>query len=263
MADAATHFDDGAAYERFMGRWSRAVGAVFLDWLAPAARVRWLDVGCGTGALTELVLDTCEPSAVTAIDPAEGQIAYVRRQPIAQQAEFRTADAQALPFPDASFDIVASAFVINFIPDRPRALAEMHRVARPRGMVAGNVWDFAGERGPNWPLRLAMRKIGVEVRQPAGAADTTLAALNALFASAGLDEIATRAIEHSVDFPSFDDFWRSQTPPLHPMTKTIAALPDAARARLVELVRAELPERPDGSVAYTAWAHAIKARVPA
>jgi ubiquinone/menaquinone biosynthesis C-methylase UbiE len=263
MTDAATHFDDGAAYERFMGRWSRAVGTAFLDWMAPPAGARWLDVGCGSGALTELIVHTCAPSAIIGVDPAEGQIDYARRQPTSQGANFQLADAQDLPFPDGAFDVVASAFVINFIPDRPRALAEMRRVTCSGGMVAGCVWDFAGEHGPNRPLRLAMREFGAEVRQPAGAHDTTLAALEMLFARGGLDEIATKAISVSVEFSNFDDLWRSQTPPLHPMTKTIAALPDRDRAKLVELVRAELPARPDGRVSYSARAHAIKARVPA
>src|SRR5436190_20221478 len=103
MADTAINFSDGAAYERFMGRWSRAVGTIFLDWVAPSPGARWLDVGCGTGAFTELVLDTRSPSAVTAVDPSPAQIDYVRRQPLAQRADFRVADAQALPFPDRAF----------------------------------------------------------------------------------------------------------------------------------------------------------------
>jgi len=262
MAEAATHFDDGAAYERFMGRWSRAVGAVFLEWLAPPASMRWLDVGCGTGAFTELVLDRCEPSTMTAVDPAEGQIDYVCRKPMAQKAEFRVADAQSLPFPNAAFDIVASAFVINFIPDRPRAIEEMRRVACPGGVVAGCVWDFAGERGANWPLRFGMRKLDIEVRRPTGADETTLVALHSLFEYAGLAEIATGTFDASVDFPDFDDFWRSQTPSLHPITKMIAALPNTDRSRLIDWVRGELMTSPDGSVSYSARANAIKARVP-
>lgn len=261
MADAAMHFDDGAAYERFMGRWSRAVGSVFLNWLVPPAGAHWLDVGCGTGAFTELVLDTCLPAAVSAVDPAKAQIDYVNRQPVAQRAEFRVADALALPFPNAAFDVVASAIVINFIPDRPRALAEMRRVGRFGGVVAGYVWDFAGERGPNWPLRLGMREIGAEVPQPAGAGDTALAALSWLFAGAGLEEIATRTIDVSMDFRDFDDFWRAHTPNLHPITKMIAELRNADRLRLLERVRAELPPGPNGNIAYSVRANAIKARV--
>ena len=118
MVELAHSFDDSAAYERFMGRWSRAAGAVFLDWMAPPTDVRWLDIGCGTGIFTELIFDACSPAAVFAVDPAQAQIDHARRQPVAQRANFRVADAQALPFPDCVFDVVASALVINFIPDR-------------------------------------------------------------------------------------------------------------------------------------------------
>ena len=130
MVELAHSFDDSAAYERFMGRWSRAAGTVFLDWMAPPTDARWLDIGCGTGIFTELIFDACSPAAVFAVDPAQAQIDHARRQPVAQRANFRVADAQALPFPDCVFDVVASALVINFIPDRVRALSEMRRAAR-------------------------------------------------------------------------------------------------------------------------------------
>ena len=263
MADNAPTFDDGEAYERFMGRWSRSVGAVFLDWLAPPKDARWLDVGCGTGVFTELVLNTCSPATMTAVDPAPAQIEHAHKLPVAQRAEFRVADSQSLPFPDGAFDVVASALVINFIPDRPQALREMRRVARPGGVVAGYVWDFVAERAAASPLRDGLRRIGIEPPPNAGAADSTLDALNSLFARAGFADIATRAIDVRGTFPDFDDLWRSQTPSFSPVTKVIASLPDADRARLIETVRAGLPAGPDGSISYPARANAIKARAPA
>lgn len=262
MADTAVAFDDGAAYERFMGRWSRAAGAIFLDWVAPPRNARWLDVGSGTGVFTALVIETCSPAAVVAVDPSAAQVDHARTQPVAQRAEFRVADAQKLPFPDGSFDVVASALVINFIPDRPRALAEMRRVARPGGVVAGYVWDFAAERSANWPLRLALRRIGVEPPLAPGTEDARLEALESLFARAELKNIATRTIDVTATFPDFDDFWRANTARFNPVTKLIMALPEIERARLIELVRAQLPTNPDGSVTYSARANAIKARVP-
>ena len=263
MADNAPRFDDGEAYEHFMGRWSRAVGAQFLDWLAPPKRARWLDVGCGTGVFTKLVMDTCSPAAVTAVDPAPAQIEHARTLPVGQQAQFRVADAQDLPFPDDTFDVVGSALVINFIPDRPAAIKEMSRVARPGGMVAGYVWDFANERSTSTPLREGLRQIGVDPPPTAGAADSTLEALESLFARAGLTDIATRAIDVTSSFPHFDDFWRAQTPGFNPIVKVIASLPEAERAKLREIVRAGLPAGPDGSISYSARANAIKARAPA
>jgi ubiquinone/menaquinone biosynthesis C-methylase UbiE len=255
-------FEDGAAYERAMGRSSRAVAPLFIEWVAPPAGARWLDVGCGTGAFTELVLDTCSPLTVSAVDPAAAQIDHARRQPAAERANFRVANALALPFPDAVFDVVASALVINFIPDRPKALSEMRRVTRPRGIVAGYVWDFAAELSPSGPLRRGMQRIGVEVPQIPGTEHSDLEALAAVFARAGLERIATRTIEVTLRYSHFDDFWEAQTPAYLPTTKVIAGMTEDASARLREAVRAGLPVGPDGKIEYPARANAIKSHVP-
>ena len=184
MTQTTGYFEDGEAYQRFMGRWTRAVGTIFLDWVAPPEGARWLDVGCGTGVFTELVLDTRAPSAMHAVDPAGAQIEHARRQPVAQRAEFNVADAQNLAFPDKAFDIVASALVINFIPDRARAIAEMRRVARSGGIVAGYVWDFATERSPSAHMRVGLRQIGIEPPAVPGTAASSLDALDELFEQA-------------------------------------------------------------------------------
>jgi len=260
MADIS--FNDGAAYERFIGRWGRAAGAVFLDWVAPPVGARWLDVGCGTGLFTELILDTRSPARVFAVDQAEAQIHHAGRKPAAQRANFRVADAQALPFPDSTFDVVASALVINFIPNRPRALSEMRRVARAGGIVAGYVWDFTAELSPSGPFRLGMRQIVPDVPALPGTEDSGLGALRSLFERAGLEEIATRSIDVTVTFPGFEDFWLAQTPSYSPTTKMIAAMTKNDRVRLIEAVRAGLPIHPDGRIEYSARANAIKARVP-
>jgi ubiquinone/menaquinone biosynthesis C-methylase UbiE len=262
MVELAHSFDDSAAYERFMGRWSRAAGTVFLDWMAPPTGARWLDIGCGTGIFTGLIFDACSPAAVFAVDPARAQIDHARRQPVAQRANFRVADAQALPFPDSIFDVVASALVINFIPDRNRALSEMRRTARAGGFVAAYVWDFAAELGPSWPLRRGICQTGAGVPEVPGAKDSSLSALGSLFEQAGLEDIATRSIDVTVPFSDFNDFWQAQTPSYSPTTKMIAAMTESDRARLVEAVRADLPLRQDGRIEYSARANAIKARGP-
>jgi ubiquinone/menaquinone biosynthesis C-methylase UbiE len=262
MADAKAIFNDGAAYERFMGRWSRAVGAVFLEWLAPPKHARWLDVGCGTGAFTELLLGSCSPANVVGVDPFPQQIEYARTLPIARQAEFKVGDATDLPFADASFDVVASALVINFISDRPRGLAEMRRVTRPKGIVAGYVWDFAGRRATAAPLAKGMRAIGIEPTVTPGTTDTTIPALRSLFAAAGLESVETREIEIAPTYSSFDDFWTSQTASVSPTARFIGSLSESDRSRLREAVKGILPLNADGSISYSACAHAIKARVP-
>ena len=262
MTEVAHSFDDSAAYERFMGRWSRAAGEVFIDWLAPPAGARWLDVGCGTGVFTGLILDTCSPSAVFGVDPAQAQIDHARRRPAGQRADFQVADAQALPFPAASFEVVASALVINFIADRPLALSEMRRVLRAGGLVAAFVWDFEAERSPSWPLRMAMRQTGADVPPAPGTRESSVGALTTLFEQAGFEAIATRSISVTVPFPDFDAFWQAQTPGYSPIGRAIAAMTNTDRMRLTEAVRAALPVCPDGGIQYSARANAIKAHLP-
>jgi ubiquinone/menaquinone biosynthesis C-methylase UbiE len=262
VAELSFSFDDSAAYERAMGRWSRAVAPVFLEWVAPPPGARWLDVGCGTGIFTGLVLESCSPAAVFAVDPAQAQIDHASRQPAARRADFRVADARALPFPDATFDVVASALVINFVPDRPKALSEMRRVARAGGIVAGYVWDFAAELSPSGPLRRGMRRFGADVPELPGSRDSTIGALSSLFEQAGFEKIAARTIEVTLPYSGFADFWQAQTPSYLPTTKLIAAMTTGEREQLMEAVRAGLPAGPEGRVEYSVRANAIKARVP-
>jgi SAM-dependent methyltransferase len=262
VADTTVVFDDGQAYEHFMGRWSRALGALFLDWLAPPKGARWLEIGCGTGAFTQVLLDTSEPASVAAIDPAAAQIEYARTRLQDTRVDLLVADAQHIPFPDGVFDLVASGLVINFIPDCARALAEMRRVCRPDGCVAGYVWDFAGERSSGWPLRLGFRKIGFEPPPIPGLEDTGRGALHHLLARAGLHDIDTSAIEVTLRFASFDEYWRSQTPAFTPQGMIVAKLTDADRLRLRQAVRDALPTDPDGGISYAARANAVKAVIP-
>ena len=130
MVELAIKFDDSAAYERATGRWSRAVAPIFLQWLAPRASARWLDVGCGTGVLAHTLLELSSPARVIGIDPEVAQIAQASRGPAAGRATFQVANARRLPFADASFDIAASALVLNFIAERSQAMAEKRRVTR-------------------------------------------------------------------------------------------------------------------------------------
>jgi SAM-dependent methyltransferase len=175
---------------------------------------------------------------------------------------FQVADARQLPFPGASFDVVASALVINFIPDRRPALAEMRRVARARGLVAGYVWDFAEELSPSGPLRRAMRRFGAEVPGIPGTEASRLEALEDLFRSVGIEQIETRTIDVCLAYVDFQDFWGAQPPGYAPATKVIAAMKGGERKSLMRAVRSSLPLGPGGTIEYCARANAIKARVP-
>jgi ubiquinone/menaquinone biosynthesis C-methylase UbiE len=174
---------------------------------------------------------------------------------VAQRANFQVGDAQALPFPDSSFDLVVSALVVNFIPDRPQAQSEMRPVARIR-------LGFRRGTFPKRPFRSGMREVVADLPALPGSEDSSLSSLRSLFAHAELEEILARTIDVMVSFPSFADFWLAQTPSYSPMTKMIAAMTKTERARLTEAVRAHLPVRRDGRIEYRARANAIKARMP-
>lgn len=263
MSGPALSFDDSAAYERFMGSWSRAVGPVFLRWLATPKSARWLEVGCGTGIFTQSVVDMCSPETVVAVDSVQAQVDHARRLPLAARVDFQVADAQTLPFADAAFDITVSALVINFVADPARAVSEMCRVSRAGGRVAGYVWDFTAERSPSWPMRVGMRQFGMQVPDIPGTEASRPSALISLFEQAELEEIVTLPIEVSHSFSHFESFWQAQTPSYMPTTRMIAALPETDRRDLIETVRAGLPVSPDGTIEYSVRATAIKARVPA
>jgi ubiquinone/menaquinone biosynthesis C-methylase UbiE len=263
MSESKVVFDDGDAYERLMGRWSRATGAIFLEWLAPGTDATWLDVGCGTGVFTQLVLDTCKPRSIAAVDPSAAQIEHARTLPIAGQVEFKVGDAVHLPFPDRSFDIVASALVINFIADPAQGVRQMVRVARTGGTVAGYVWDFADMHTPGWPLARGLLAVGVTPPVLPGTTVSTLDALQTLFLSAGLVDVGTKAIDVSMQYRDFDDYWNSATPRFLPSVQAIAALPQSDQSRVRDIVRGLVSFGAHGQVAFAARAHAVKGRVPA
>jgi ubiquinone/menaquinone biosynthesis C-methylase UbiE len=259
MAEVKITFDAADDYERFMGRWSRAIGEKFLGWLDAPAGAQWLDVGCGTGAFSELILRRCAPKSVTGIDPSPAQIEFARKA--LAGATFEVADSLDLPFGDGAFDVAASALVLHFIPDRAKAFAEMFRVLRPGGWVAGYTWkrtattDFA----PYMPMLRGAESVGGELLKsptvPEGSSDGLRASLHA----AGFRDIAVTEIEVSQTFRDFDEYWEVQTLPFSPPGKTVAKLSDDQRARLRDHMRKTLPA-PDGSITYSATAVAGKAR---
>lgn len=262
MKEVRVDFADASAYERFMGRWSRAVAPQFLTWIGARRHARWLDVGCGTGILTEALLDLCEPASATGIDASPAQVAQASRGPARARAKFQQADAANLPFPDAYFDIAVSALTLNFIPDPLRSLEEMRRVTVPGGAVAAYVWDFGRELSPSGPLRQAMRAFGAEVPPIPGTAHSSLDALRSLFRRCGLQSIDSRTVDVTLAYAGFEDFWQAQTPGYSPTTKIIDALTEVERRRLKRSVQETLPIGPDGKIEYSARANAIRATVP-
>jgi SAM-dependent methyltransferase len=262
MAEPTIIFEDGAAYERGMGVWSRLAGAVFLDWLAPAAGQRWLDVGCGNGVFTELLIERCTPSEAQGVDPSEGQLAFARTRPGTGSATFLQGDAMALPFPDDRFDAAAMALVIFFVPEPEKGLAEMVRVVRPGGLVTAYAWDIPGDGFPFRAIQAELRALGKTPVQPPSAQVSRMETLRDLWISSGLERVETREITVQRQFADFEDFWVSSTNvgAARPM---LTGLQPGEIEQMRDRLRAHLPPGPDGRVVYTARANAIRGFVPA
>ena len=261
MPPEPIRFNDGAAYERYMGKWSQLAGDLFLDWLAPRPGWRWLDVGCGSGAFTEMIVDRCAPIAVHGIDPSEAQLAYARaRLAAAPVAQFRQGDAMAVPFEDDTFDAAVMPLVIFFVPDPRMGVAEMARVVSPGGSVAAYAWDMPGGGFPYDALQAEMRALGVAVPVAPAVDASRLDAMRGLWTGAGLDLVETRQLTVHRTFADFDDYWTtilggaSVGPKLAAMTAEDLAL---LKARM----RARLPAEATGHITYSARANAVKGRV--
>jgi ubiquinone/menaquinone biosynthesis C-methylase UbiE len=261
MAESQIRFDDGAGYERMMGKWSRLAGEVFLDWLKPPSGLRWIDVGCGNGAFTELLAERCAPAEIQGVDPSEAQLAYARARHSAGIAQFQKDDAMALPFADNSFDAATMALVIFFVPEPPAAIAEMARVVRPGGLVASYAWDMENGGFPNEPILAEMRAMGLSPTRPPSPAASRSENLRALWSGAGLDRIETREITVQRTFADFDDFWGAAL--LGASIKaTVATMTPEQLEHLKESVRTQLGADHRKPVTLGARANAILGRVP-
>src|SRR3954469_23491706 len=207
MADLRIQFNDGAAYDQLMGRWSRLVGDIFLDWLAPAPGLRWIDIGCGSGMFTELIIDRCAPTEVQGVDPSEGQLAFARTRAAARLAQFQQGDAMALPFAGNTFDAAFMALVIFFVPEPAKGVAEMARVVRPGGTVASYAWDWSGGGFPLDALLREMRAMGIDALRPPSAEASRMDVMRGLWIDAGLESVETHVINVKRTYADFDEFW--------------------------------------------------------
>lgn len=260
MAMQPIRFEDGAAYEQMMGVWSRSAGEIFLDWIAPPSGLRWLDIGCGNGAFTELIIQRCSPAEVQGIDPSEGQLAYARTREAATKAQFRVGQAMALPCPDNSFDAAVMALVIFFVPDPAKGVAEMARVVKPGGTVAAYAWDVCSDGFPWDPMWAGLDALNIPFPRPPSSDASRMERLQQLWAAAGLTSIETREIKVERTFASFDEYWSFG------MTSNAGlALAGASQEQITKLkalTRDRLSIHSDGRVTGQARANAVKGRVP-
>jgi ubiquinone/menaquinone biosynthesis C-methylase UbiE len=211
---------------------------------------------------TELVIDRCAPSNICAIDPSQDQIDYARNGPVASRATFRTGDALSLPFANREFDVAVMALVISFVPDAPKAVAEMKRVVKGRGTVAAYMWDALGGGYVQWPMVKALDAMGIDVPLAPGAKNSRIEEMRGLLERAGLDQVAIRTIEIEVSYPNFEEYWSAQTGFANPIVQAIRKMSEPDVAALQANLRKHLPTDHSGRVAYPARANAVKGRVP-
>lgn len=257
-------WERGNPYERYVGRWSRSVAIPFLSWLNVPPGRRWLDLGCGTGALCAAIVDRCSPSSVTGVEPSEGFLETAKGH-LAGRAMFHQGSATAIPLASGSVDAVVCGLVLNFVPDQRAALGEMSRVATPRGVVAAYVWDYAGKM----ELMRHFWDAAIELDEAAATLDEGVRfptcrpeALASLFADAGLNDVEARSIDVPTPFADFDDYWQPFLGGQGPAPAYAMSLDESARARLRDRLKECLPIASDGSIRLTARAWAVRANVP-
>lgn len=256
MTQDTIRFDDGAAYERMMGRWSLQVATPFLDWLAVPAGRDWLDVGCGNGAFTERLFERCAPASVQGFDPSAAQLAYARqRLPPGTPVTWTEAGAQQLPVADGVADAAVMALVLFFVPEPAKGVAEMVRAVRPGGCVAAYHWDMNG----GFPLTAIGRELkaaGHAPAMPPSADASTLEASEALWLGAGLRDVSTRQFTVQRRFASFAEYWDSAGSS-NTLRRAFAEMGTKAVAALRERVRASLGAG-EGPLTLSARANAVR-----
>ncbi|MEO8456509.1 MAG: methyltransferase domain-containing protein [Chloroflexota bacterium] len=261
MSAVPDKWSDGDIYESYVGRWSRLVAREFITWLALPPTQRWLDLGCGTGALTATILSLANPGAVKGIDPSAGFLASARKNITDPRAGFAEGTAQAIPEADAAFDAAVSGLSLNFVPEPQDAVNEMARVVRSGGTVAAYVWDYAEKMELMryfWDAAVTMdpgiSALDESSRFPICHPD----ALATAFASTGLRDTETRAIDVETTFRDFDDYWTPFLGGQGSAPSYVATMSDTQRDRLRDHLRTTLPIEADGSIRLIARAWAAR-----
>lgn len=261
--DVSSHdvWASGASYEPYVGRWSRLVAREFIHWLDLPEDKRWLDVGCGTGALSQTILNLANPQKVKGIDRSEGFAGFARRQTNHPKAEFEVGDAQALPVESETYDAAVSGLVLNFVPQPDQMIAEMRRAICKGGTVALYVWDYAGKMQfmrHFWNAAAALDPAGQDFDEGRRFPLCNPDALTKLLQDAELTEIQARPIDISTDFKDFDDYWTPFLGGQGSAPGYLMSLSEERRAQLRERIFNSLPFASDGSIPLVARAWAIR-----
>lgn len=262
MNNLKDRWDSGDPYEFFMGRWSKLMAAEFLNWLNLPSSSKWLEIGCGTGALSEAIFQYCEPSHLTCIDPSEAFLAKAMER-LRNKGEFLLGSLTDLPYEDGSLDIVVSGLALNFFPDLKSALTEMKRISKPTGTIAAYVWDYSGRIDLLryfWDAAILIdphsRDYDEGVRFPICNPDN----LKNAFQQAGLSEVETTILDIITLFRDFDDYWNPFLGGQGPAPSYLASLSENLQEELRKTIYNKLPIEPDGSIRLLGRAIAIKGK---
>lgn len=252
---------NGDAYEPYVGRWSRLVAQEFLKWLNVSPGGIWLDVGCGTGALSQTILDLCDPHQIKGIDRSAGFVEYARTKVNNPRVEFEIGDAQSIPVKDNVFDIAVSGLVLNFVPAPAKMISEMKRAVQDGGTVAVYVWDYADKMQFMryfWEAVTALGPKATELDEGPRFPICNPMALHDLFYNAGFHQVETLAIDIETHFKNFDDYWNPFLGGQGPAPTYLMSLSLEKRDQLREYLLAKLPIIADGSIPLIARAWAVK-----
>lgn len=259
-----THVSDawerGSPYEQYIGRWSRKIAPLFLAWLDQPASKRWLDVGCGTGAVSAAILANCTPSSVVGVEPSEGFL-KLAIQNLAGKARFLAGSAAALPLDGGACDVVVSGLVLNFVPALPSALWEMRRVTASGGTIAAYVWDYADGMEVVkhfWDAAASLDSAAAQLHEGTRFPLCNPSALKAAFEEAGLTEVETTPLDLLAEFDDFEDYWRPFLGGQGPAPAYAMSLPEEQRAALRANLKSALPSTAGGVISLRARAWAVR-----
>jgi ubiquinone/menaquinone biosynthesis C-methylase UbiE len=260
MKDA---WDSSESYEYFMGRWSSLASRLFLAWLSPSHGLKWLDVGCGSGALSEMIINNYNPASLTAIDQSEEYVKAAQKR-LGNHAMCKVGDALDLPLGKSSVNLTVSGLVLNFLPDKEKALSEMMGVTIEGGIVAAYIWDYGGKMEflkKFWDTASELDPNSAHLHEGIRFRDSTGRALRELFKRAGLKNIKTAPIEISTHFQNFDDYWKPFFGGQGPAPSYVLSLNEPDRKNLRDILYKKLPIQADGSIIMTARAWAARGTV--
>jgi SAM-dependent methyltransferase len=255
----------GAHYDQWMGRWSRLLAQEFLKWLNLPAGLRWLDVCCGSGIVTEAIVERNAPASIVGVDASPDQISFARQHRAHPNVTFETADAMDLAFSDATFDVAVCGLGMNFIPSPGRALQEFRRVIRPGGTIAVYVWDYAhGARFLRqfWDAATAIDPEAATFDQARRFPICTQEGLRSPFEQAKLEDLTLHALDVVTRFTSFDDYWAPLQTGQGSAPNYLATRDKQTQTAIRERLRAALPTNAQGGIDLPARAWAIRARSP-